>query len=111
MEAMHGLLGHNIDPAIGHAETAVSKVELKMMGIGSNMSVNLGAQLGHGGGKLVNIGNRLIRGVSTGIIFLGPLLPVQIVVTDLVTLREEFAIKSRQILGLQFLVVNVGRKP
>ena len=92
MKAVHGLFGHDVDPAIGHLDFPAPQVHVQKFREYSDAPRNLLFQLDEGGRHLVQLGQRSIRGVTAGVILLRPFSAGLIVLAKLVTFLQQFGV-------------------
>ena len=110
MQAVDRVFGHDVDPAIGHHQFAILQVELDMFCEGLDVAIEFFLQFPERGGHLVELVEAAVGCVTAAIVFLRPLLALDIVAANLVGFLDEFAIKRFRTRPLERRVVDARWK-
>lgn len=94
MEAVNGVLGHDVDPAIGHGEFAAFEVEVQMIGEAEHVTGEVTLEFHEGGGEAMEPAHGGVGGEAIGIVLGGPASAGVVMVANLVGFLEQFRVQA-----------------
>lgn len=94
MHAMEGSRGHNIDPAMAHANLFGIDVHFKIFNVLPDVLIDGLLQVFKGGGDLMEMGDGAVGRIPLVVVFLGPLYACVVNLSELETFFAEFVIQA-----------------
>lgn len=111
MQAMRGVLWHNINPAIAHRNFSAPQIHVELGRVTAHLPREPTLELREGGGKFMQLIECGVGRVAAGVIFCRPTAAGRIVGAEAAALGGEILIVTLQAFAQQRLLVDKSRKP